>query len=195
VYYAGAAPGDADAIQYSAHGNISTMKLGNNLWEHATLNSRLQTTEIGLGTSSSDSSKLKLSNDYGLLVAGTPDNSKNNGNLQRQTITAPGMVLVQSYTYDELNRLLSATEKNGPTPTWAQVYSYDQFGNRRFGSGTTLPAIPPGSENTVNPEISGTNNRISGDTTVPAIWSAIPRIRAAQVHLFRLTTLTMPTTD
>jgi YD repeat-containing protein len=59
VYYAGAAPGDADAIQYSAHGNISTMKLGNNLWEHATLNSRLQTTEIGLGTSSSDSSKVE----------------------------------------------------------------------------------------------------------------------------------------
>src|SRR5215217_286832 len=33
------------------------------------------------------------------------------------------------------------------------------------------------------------------DTTVPAIWNAIPRIRAAQLHLFPLTTLTMPTTD
>ncbi|HSE23973.1 MAG TPA: hypothetical protein VLB68_20045, partial [Pyrinomonadaceae bacterium] len=162
VYYAGAAPGDADAIQYAAHGAIRTMKFGNTFWEHSAFNSRLQTTEIGLGTSSSDSSKLKLSYDYGLLVAGTPDNSKNNGNVYRQTITAPGMVLVQSYTYDELNRLLSATETNGATPTWAQVYKYDQFGNRRFDSGTTLPAIPPGSENTINPEISGTNNRISG---------------------------------
>jgi len=61
-----------------------------------------------------------------------------------------------------LNRLLSATEMNGITPTWAQFYKYDQFGNRRFDSGTTLPAIPPGTENTINPEISGTNNRISG---------------------------------
>jgi RHS repeat-associated protein len=162
VYYAGAAPGDANAIQYSAPGAISTMKLGNTFWEHSTFNSRLQTTEIGLGTSSSDSSKLKLSYDYGLLVAGTPDPSKNNGNLQRQTITAPGMVRVQDYTYDELGRLLSATEKNGTSPTWAQFYKYDRFGNRRFDSGTTLPAIPPGSENTINPEISGTNNRISG---------------------------------
>src|ERR1700752_2773753 len=138
------------------------MKFGNALWEHFTFNSRFQTTEIGLGTSSSDSSKLKLSYDYGLLVNGTPDPLKNNGNLQRQTITAPGMVRVQSYTYDELGRLLTATEKNGTTPTWSQFYKYDRFGNRRFDSGTTLPAIPPGSENTINPEISGTNNRISG---------------------------------
>jgi len=162
AYYAGAAPGDANAIQYSAHGAISTMKLGNSNWEHSTYNSRLQTTEIGLGTSSSDSSKLKLSYDYGLLVAGTPDASKNNGNLQRQTITAPGMVRVQDYTYDELGRLFSAIEKNGSTPTWAQFYKYDQFGNRRFDAGTTLPDISQGSANTINPDISGTNNRISG---------------------------------
>ncbi|MCE7962575.1 MAG: hypothetical protein DYH05_08775 [Acidobacteria bacterium ACB1] len=37
----------------------------------------------------------------------------NNGNVQSQTITVPGMTypLVQSYSYDEVNRLSSAVER------------------------------------------------------------------------------------
>jgi len=54
LYYAGGASTDAtNRIKYTAAGAISTMKLGNGLWEHAAFNTRLQPNEIGLGTSCS----------------------------------------------------------------------------------------------------------------------------------------------
>lgn len=40
----------ANRLQYSAQGAITSIKLGNGLWEHTGFNSRLQPTEIGLGT-------------------------------------------------------------------------------------------------------------------------------------------------
>src|SRR5437868_10949829 len=41
-YYAGAAPTDANRIGYTAHGAMSTIRLGNGKWEHTLFNSRLQ---------------------------------------------------------------------------------------------------------------------------------------------------------
>jgi hypothetical protein len=46
----------------------------------------------------------------------------NNANLQSQTITLSGLPLLQSYSYDEFNRLESATEMNGTTPSWIQTH-------------------------------------------------------------------------
>lgn len=162
-YYAGAASTDAtNRLQYSVAGAVAALKLGNNLWEHTNFNSRLQVTQIGLGTSSSDSSKLKLDYTYGVLVNGVLDATKNNGNMQSQTVTLPGLVLSQNYSYDELNRLKSAQEMNGPTPVWKQTFSYDRFGNRRFdAANTTLPQIPQPDDPNTNPTISEVNNRIS----------------------------------
>src|SRR6185503_10601358 len=112
LYYAGAAainPGNR--IQYSPHGSVSQMLLGNGLWEHTNFNSRLQSTQIGLGTANSNSSLLQLDYSYGT--------TNNNGNLQTQTITLPGsLVLTQTYTYDHLNRLLSAQEVRGANSSW-----------------------------------------------------------------------------
>ncbi|HEX7317073.1 MAG TPA: RHS repeat-associated core domain-containing protein [Pyrinomonadaceae bacterium] len=140
LYYAGAGAGDAaNRIQYTAGGAASAVKLGNSLWEHTSYNSRLQPTQIGLGTSAANSSKLQLDYAYGT------DDSHNNGNLRTQTITVPGMAqpYVQTYGYDELNRLSSATEMNSQlsstAPTWRQVFSYDRYGNRNFAQGTTSP--------------------------------------------------------
>jgi RHS repeat-associated protein len=143
-YYAGDDPAVADnphVIAYTAGGVTTTMRLGNGLWEQTAYNSRLQPTRIGLGTSISDSSVLRLDYAYGSAVGGTPDQTKNNGNLLRQTITAPGLPtpLVQTYAYDAVNRLQSAEEQSGATTNWRQVYSYDRYGNRRFGAGTTWP--------------------------------------------------------
>ena len=57
VYYAGVTSTDAtNRLQYAAHCAVSLMKLGNGLWEHASYNNRLQPTQIGLGTSGTDSS-------------------------------------------------------------------------------------------------------------------------------------------
>jgi hypothetical protein len=85
----------------------------------------------------------------------------NNGNLQTQTIILPNLTLTQSYTYDALNRLQSATEMNGPAQSWKQTFTYDRFGNRNFDAGnTTIPSpltnlvIDP-ANNRFNPNASG----------------------------------------
>ncbi len=106
LFYAGATATDGtNRIQYSAHGAVSQMRLGSGLWEHTNFNSRLRPTQIGLGTSSTNSSVLQLDNGYGT--------NSNNGNLLDQTITIPGLTLSQSYTYDPLNRLETANENGG----------------------------------------------------------------------------------
>lgn len=139
LYYAGAAADSANRIQYAASGVPSAVRLGNGLWEHTDFNSRLQPRQIGLGTSAADSSTLRLDYTYGT------DATHNNGSIRTQTITVPGMAqpYVQTYGYDDLNRLTSAVEMNNQisatTPTWKQVFVYDRYGNRNFAQGTTSP--------------------------------------------------------
>jgi hypothetical protein len=106
----------ANSFSYMAAGAIGVMKLGNDLWEHTLFNSRLQPREIGLGTSSTDSSKLKLTYGYGTTA--------NNGNVLSQAIAIGPTTMAQTYEYDELNRLKSVTEGS----TWSQTYSYDRYG-------------------------------------------------------------------
>lgn len=73
--------------------------------------------------------------------------SSKNGNVTSQTITVPtvgantGFVAVQSYTYDNLNRIASAVENLTPnggssTQTWTQTFGYDRYGNRNITAGT-----------------------------------------------------------
>jgi RHS repeat-associated protein len=150
----------ASQLSYSAHGAITDLKLGNNLWEHTSFNTRLQPTEIGLGTTQSGIDRLKLNYAYGT--------TNNNGNVQTQTITVPsGPTLLQSYEYDELNRLKVASEQNNSTqcrdqqnnviPCWKQTYIYDRYGNRTFDAGNTTMPSP-----LQNPGINSANdNRIN----------------------------------
>lgn len=138
-YYAGAAATDpTNRIKYAAHGAVEEMKLGNGLWEHATFNTRLQAVQIGLGTASTDSSRLRLDLGYGT--------TNNNGNLRSQSITIAGsLTLSQNYVYDDLNRLDTAREVkpvNGTeTETWKQRFTYDQFGNRAFNTDETTDNV------------------------------------------------------
>jgi RHS repeat-associated protein len=161
-YFAGGAPSDdVNRIQYTAHGAMSDLRLGNGLWEHTIFNERLQPVEIGLGTQKSSNDRLKLAYSYGT--------TNNNGNVQSQTITVPtinsiqGTTLTQAYSYDALNCLLSASEAGGANP-WTQSYTYSnpdgtggQFGNRRIDAGNTTPILLPASNSTFNP----VNNRFS----------------------------------
>ena len=97
----------ADNFTYTAAGAVSSMQLGNGRWESTRFNSRLQPTQIALGTIQSGTDKLKLNFDYG--------NTNNNGNVLSQTITVPteirnsttynGFTATQTYTYDSLNRI------------------------------------------------------------------------------------------
>ena len=92
----------------------------------------------------------------------------NNGSLREQKITVPngsgntGFTATQTYTYDNLNRLASATETvtGVQDPTWKQTFSYDRFGNRRFDANNTN-TLGNCAEAVCNPAISTTNNRFS----------------------------------
>ena len=70
-------------------------------------------------------------------------------------MTTPGVSgLKQTFTYDALNRLASATEKNsGGTTTWSETFGYDIYGNR-WVSATT----PSGLETAFTPTASSNFN-------------------------------------
>jgi len=154
----------ASSFNYAAHGAIASLKLGNNLWEHTSFNSRLQPTQIALGTSISDASILRLDYTYGLLVNGVLDTTKNNGDVQSQRIVLPNLDVTQSYEYDSFDRLQSAKEMKGTFTQWIQVYKYDRYGNRNFDAGTTFPLLPTTLVDMVaNPRVDLATNRLVED--------------------------------
>ncbi|HEY9401489.1 MAG TPA: hypothetical protein VIQ24_02260, partial [Pyrinomonadaceae bacterium] len=147
----------ASEFSYTAAGAVEQMHLGNGLWEKTVYNSRLQVTQMGLGTAAGNTSLLKLEMNYGASA------TENNGSMREQKISYAGLAqpLVQTYLYDSLNRLEVAAETyNGGQQSWKQTYSYDRFGNRRFNMGeTTFPSTAQGGAKVVNPEIEPATNR------------------------------------
>ena len=118
----------ASNFSYNAANAATGIQLGNGLWESTEFNARLQPTRIAVGTTQNATDKLRLDCGYG---------SANNGNVMSQTITVPGLSqpFVQNYTYDELNRIKTATETNSGAQTWTQVFGFDRYGNRNITSG------------------------------------------------------------
>ncbi|QYO66289.1 hypothetical protein [Leptolyngbya sp. 7M] len=55
----------ASNFVYAAAGAVASMKLGNSRFENTVFNSRLQPTQIGLGSSATNQGLLKLNYDYG----------------------------------------------------------------------------------------------------------------------------------
>ncbi len=167
LYYVGGGvtSGADNRIRYTAAGEAAAVRLGNGLWEHADFNSRLQLTQIRLGSAAASSSVLRLDYTYGEVTNGVLDATRNNGNVQSQTINVPAQselsahTFTQTYTYDPLNRLESAAESDGATPTWVQVYTYDRFGNRRLEA--TRTTVPSQLTALNNPVISASDNRIA----------------------------------
>ncbi|MGQ0540692.1 MAG: RHS repeat domain-containing protein [Blastocatellia bacterium] len=157
----------AKHFSYAASGAVTSLQLGNGRWELTQFNSRLQPTQIALGTVQNGTDKLDLDFGYGT--------TQNNGNVLSQTITVPtvgshaGFVAVQTYTYDSLNRLKSADEKpfgwtectTDPTKCWKQTFTFDRYGNRNFDEGNTTQPASFGDPEITNPTISTTNNRFS----------------------------------
>ncbi|MGH9958487.1 MAG: hypothetical protein ACREBC_15365, partial [Pyrinomonadaceae bacterium] len=128
----------ASSLSYTAAGAVSGMRLGNNLWEHTIFNSRLQPTRIGLGSTSSSISTVAFDYSYGTTT--------NNGNVATQTIRIGGTTISQSYSYDQVNRLASATESGA----WSQTFGYDQYGNRWVSGHVPNTALTPQSQNAFN---------------------------------------------
>lgn len=144
----------ANNFTYAASGAVISMRYGNGRWESVQMNSRLQGTQIALGTSLNATNLWKVNYSYGEIDAnGNLDTLKNNETIARQTITVPGLsqAFVQSYKYDSLSRLTEAKEMSGATQTFLQNFEYDRYGNRTSFSQqklgeqavTTTPTVDP----------------------------------------------------
>lgn len=152
----GAGKDYASAMSYAPHGAMASMTLGNNLIETTGFNNRLQPTLIRLGSASIPASVIQLGYEYA-----TSGHTDNNGNVLKQTITVgtPTAVMTQAYSYDALNRLLTATETGG----WTQSYDYDRWGNRGVRAGSHIPTArqtPTSTSTDLSGLFNQANNRI-----------------------------------
>jgi YD repeat-containing protein len=151
-YYAGAVETDAtNRILYAPQGAMAQIKFGNGLWDQTRFNKRLQPTQMGVGQTTTGldtdltttyANRLLLGNCYSNIDpnCSASGSANNNGNLVRQMIQAPSLSLTQVFTYDNLNRLASASETSAGT-AWTQTYDYGQYGNRAVtGAGDYIPA-------------------------------------------------------
>ena len=105
-------------ITYSATGGLSSETYGNNLIHAVAYNSRLQASQIKLGTSGNPTSIASITYNYGT--------TNNNGNLLNTGYAGGGLSYTQTFGYDSLNRLTTSTEG----ASWSQTNSYDRYGNR-----------------------------------------------------------------
>ncbi|MGD9560857.1 MAG: RHS repeat domain-containing protein [Pyrinomonadaceae bacterium] len=159
----------ANGFIYNAAGLVTLVRLGNGKWESTVFNSRLQPTQVGLGNGANSPNMLKLEYGYGTTT--------NNGNVLSQTISVPGIAhpFLQTYAYDELNRLINAEETKNSVQTWEQTFSFDRYGNRNFDEAntTTLEKNCGSAPNfsvcsvdvpVVNPSVNTANNKLNGTT-------------------------------
>ncbi len=154
----------ANSFSYTPDGRIEKLRLGNNRWEWAKFNERLQVTELNLGAGVQDASLWKLKYEYGELSAdGTNvDAAKNTGNIARMTTSFNGLAqpFVQTFRYDSLYRLTEAKEKSGANENWKESFSYDRYGNRT-GFEKYLNAIQQSLDNKTHPSINPQTNRFN----------------------------------
>lgn len=161
------------SIQYAPHGAVQSEQLGNGLYEKTGFNSRLQPTQISLGTLNNSVSVLGLAYGYN-----TGSAKNNNGNVLSQTITVPGLSsLTQTYSYDGINRLTQAVEL-GSSQTWSQIYNYDRNGNRAVNSTSSYIPTPALTPQTLSSFTSSTN-RWSG-----LIYDAVGNVTSDQIRAF-----------
>ena len=104
-------------------GRVIQMELGNGLWETREYRPAGTATKLKLGTSSGGSQRLGLDYNY----SGTA----NNGNLASHVIAHHGYSRTQTFSYDAVNRLASASESSGG---FSRSFGYDRYGNRWVSS-------------------------------------------------------------
>jgi RHS repeat-associated protein len=111
--------------EYFPHGATKQLTLGNGLVENHGANNRLQWTSVAVGA---------------LLSATLSFGAQNNGNPATQVIArnvnGQSFSATQSYIYDPVNRLKTASEG----ASWNQTYVYDARGNRAVLGTSTIPS-------------------------------------------------------
>src|ERR1043166_2598590 len=128
-------------IGYSSHNAVKTETYGNGLIHAIDYNNRLQATQIKLGTSGNPTSVISLGYTYGT--------TSNNGNVLTHTYSGGGLSYTQSFGYDALNRLMTASESGS---AWSQTNGYDRYGNRWVDLGGGNQSL----------YFTASNNRITG---------------------------------
>jgi RHS repeat-associated protein len=120
---------------------------------HVDYNNRLQPTEIWTGTSAGAGALFDKQYSYGATVT-------DNGNIY--TITnVKDTTRTQSFTYDPLNRLLTA----GDQTHWSNSYVYDAWGNLYQKNPGTLPGEGMSAVPDVNNHLSGLTYDAAGNVT------------------------------
>ncbi|MDM7997908.1 MAG: RHS repeat-associated core domain-containing protein [Acidobacteriota bacterium] len=149
--YAGSS---SSGIQYAPHGALSSMTMGNGVVESRGYNSRLQLTRLQAGALLTLWNCFQSGDDAACSSLTTV--SANNGNIQGQKIARGSQSWMQKYSYDGVNRLISAQEIN----VWQQTYGYDPFGNRWVAASSGLPvsALTPTSQSA----FAAATNRLAG---------------------------------
>jgi len=147
----------ASSVLYDPLGGMSQERFGTDtpLYHKLLYNSRGQLAEIRLGTAGLPDTGWQrgaIINHYSNSGWGaTGGGSDNNGNLRRQEVFIPNIdgtgydqagnwsSSTQSFSYDSLNRLTSASEASAAS--WTQAYVYDRWGNRTIDQNATTSNV------------------------------------------------------
>lgn len=140
--------------QYAAAGLLTQEQFGTDtpVYNKSIYNVRQQLTEIRVGTTANDTGWQRgaIINHYS-NQSWAGSGSDNNGRIKRQEVYIPNFdgpgydqggnfaLITQSFTYDSVNRLLSA----GEAGAWTQSYTYDCYGNRTMNTSGTVNAPAP----------------------------------------------------
>jgi YD repeat-containing protein len=132
---------------YLGNGGINKLTRGNGVSYSEGYNSRLQLTSV-VETNSQAQQLLNLGLNWGTAT--------NNGTLQSVMASGGGLTFTQTFGYDGLNRLISASEGS----TWSQSYNYDRYGNMWMPqTSNPLGAPPVGPGAPTSNAYSASNNR------------------------------------
>jgi RHS repeat-associated protein len=71
--------------------------------------------------------------------------TKNNGNLQSATYANGGLTFTDNFSYDGVNRLLTANDSGG----WSRTFTYDAFGNMTAAGNPGVTSLPFNSNNQI----------------------------------------------
>ena len=153
---------------YAAHGAPAQQTYGNGLVHSVSYNSRVQPSEIKLGTSGSPASLPHLTYDYGSI--------NNNGDVLGVSYAGGGIAYAQTFSYDPVDRLEAAQETSGGV-IWTQTNGFDRYGNRWVSNGGPSLAFDPNSNRIVGRPYDAAGNLL-GDGVRTYSYDAENRLSA-----------------
>jgi RHS repeat-associated protein len=126
----GNAPGAyATTFQYAPHGAPTQYAMGNGVLHEPSYNNRLQMSGFIDLDSKTGTQLLNAALNWG--------GSNNNGNLRSAAFVGGGLTFNQTFAYDGVNRLLTASDSGG----WSRSFGYDAYGNMTPSGNPAPPTV------------------------------------------------------